>query len=588
MYPHQISASDNFFEVSKKIAKNFLQSVVVVDDQATFEEKEPEKLSQDAKEAVPNVRGGRGMKLDSLLTEPLQEEAAELTTAEAAEDISGVLNVKRLNDCFAEMGLICSVLKPSEEEAALIVTKADHVARRADIVVFDWILIRNEEAGTTALKSIHGILKEDVAQADDSSLQPRTRLIAIYTSFPALDAVVAQTKRYLAEKGMDFTNHDDFTLVNGLVKIAFYRKNRGSAPSAAITSRTLGEKELIDHLIDDFTEMTYGLLSNIALASLGALRENTHRVLRKFERRLDAPYLSHRTMVSPADEAQQHPVPLLTAEFNDVLEDSGVDGNASVEMIEKWLDHQIAEGEISFAGKVEGLTDVQLRSAFLDLVKHGVDAEYEKLKASNLLPKWKKVVETASRSDKDSAITSLLIKDATAASRDLDFAILTTIRSRYEKPEPLLTLGSIVAKRISDKDEYYVCIQPVCDSVRLKRDTIFPFLKLHNSAEPNDEGKISPKFGIVVCDNSEYKKLRVSLKPRDISLENLKFQALGEIRAEQNPQQPYSFETVGEAANLRWIGNLKFAHAQRIANDFAREVSRVGLVESDWLRRVGG
>jgi hypothetical protein len=122
----------------------------------------------------------------------------------------------------------------------------------------------------------------------------------------------------------------------------------------------------------------------------------------------------------------------------------------------------------------------------------------------------------------------------------------------------------------------------------LKRDTIFPFLKLHNSAEPNDEGKISPKFGIVVCDNSEYKKLRVSLKPRDISLENLKFQALGEIRAEQNPQQPYSFETVGEAANLRWIGNLKFAHAQRIANDFAREVSRVGLVESDWLRRVGG
>ncbi|MCJ7623604.1 MAG: hypothetical protein MUO76_08865, partial [Anaerolineaceae bacterium] len=34
-----------------------------------------------------------------------------------------------------------------------------------------------------------------------------------------------------------------------------------------------------------------------------------------------------------------------------------------------------------------------------------------------------------------------------------------------------------------------------------------------------------------------------------------------------------------------WIGELKREHAQRIANQFAAEIARVGLDESEWLRR---
>ena len=34
----------------------------------------------------------------------------------------------------------------------------------------------------------------------------------------------------------------------------------------------------------------------------------------------------------------------------------------------------------------------------------------------------------------------------------------------------------------------------------------------------------------------------------------------------------------------KWMGELRFEHAQRISNEFAANISRVGLDESEWLR----
>jgi hypothetical protein len=589
MLPQPNPAPDSFFNVSKKIAKSFLQSVVVVDDQATFDEAKPEETPKQEL-ITPTIRGGRGIDPDTRLTEPQDVGQSNPVgpSVTASEPISEVLNVKRLNDCFAESGLVCCVLKPTEDETALIANKADHIARRADIVVFDWLLSKKEQAGATALNSIHAILNGDLGESTDPSPRSRTRLIAIYTSLLELDKIVEETQIFLQGKGLNFAKeeNDEFSLLKDGAKIVFYRKNRGLKPPVLVQARTVSEDELIDRLIDDFTKMTYGLLSNIALDSLGALRDNTHRILRKFERRLDAPYVTHRTMVTPSDEAQQHPVPLLTAEFNDVLEDCGVDKHASLEMIDKWLNHQIESGEIILKNKIANLSADQLKIALIDIVKNGVDAEFLKHKENGALPAWKTELGKVKSGDANSAITKLLINDDTASSRDLDFAILTTMRSRYEKPEPMLTLGTIVAKTEGNIDKYYICIQPVCDSVRLKQDTVFPFLKLHDSADPNDDGKIKENFDIVVKDNGTYKKLRTNLKPRDILLATLKHQPSEEIRAEQNVGGPFVFKTLDHEPDLRWVGDLKFAHAQRVANDFAREISRVGLMESDWLRRM--
>jgi hypothetical protein len=46
------------------------------------------------------------------------------------------------------------------------------------------------------------------------------------------------------------------------------------------------------------------------------------------------------------------------------------------------------------------------------------------------------------------------------------------------------------------------------------------------------------------------------------------------------------FKASGTRARYRWVADLKAEHAQRVANDFAYQLSRVGLTESEWLRRL--
>ena len=57
----------------------------------------------------------------------------------------------------------------------------------------------------------------------------------------------------------------------------------------------------------------------------------------------------------------------------------------------------------------------------------------------------------------------------------------------------------------------------------------------------------------------------------------------GIVEAEQEGDAFY-FKDINDS-KYTWILDLKESHAQRIANKFAAELSRVGLDESEWLRR---
>jgi len=38
---------------------------------------------------------------------------------------------------------------------------------------------------------------------------------------------------------------------------------------------------------------------------------------------------------------------------------------------------------------------------------------------------------------------------------------------------------------------------------------------------------------------------------------------------------------------FEWVCQLKTTHAQRAVEKFGRELTRIGLTESEWLRRLG-
>ena len=65
------------------------------------------------------------------------------------------------------------------------------------------------------------------------------------------------------------------------------------------------------------------------------------------------------------------------------------------------------------------------------------------------------------------------------------------------------------------------------------------------------------------------------------------FEDTGAVLAQKDTDGLYYFiGGTGTPVKFQWVLDLKEAHAQRIANNFAAQLSRVGLDESEWLRRT--
>jgi hypothetical protein len=146
------------------------------------------------------------------------------------------------------------------------------------------------------------------------------------------------------------------------------------------------------------------------------------------------------------------------------------------------------------------------------------------------------------------------------------------LRLVHERPERVLCLGTVVA----DPDgHYWLCIQPTCDSVRIKSGTRrFPFVPLATDAAT---------FHFVFEDQGSVVRVRLSRKPSEI--EHWTFKPTAAIRAVIASGDPRCFVTTSGRA-FRWVAQLNEGNAQRAAHELGVEQSRVGLAESDWLRQM--
>ena len=159
------------------------------------------------------------------------------------------------------------------------------------------------------------------------------------------------------------------------------------------------------------------------------------------------------------------------------------------------------------------------------------------------------------------------------------FAVLTTLKSTYSNKEPFLALGTIL-KEVADpaqasSQRYWICIQPLCDSVRIKGKRAFPFLKLKRNEN---------QFDLVLPESEDsYIKVRISYRPHESKLIEFAADSTCTVRAVSEGNR--YFFTDKEKKKYEWVADLKFEHAQRILNKYATEQARVGLDESEWLRR---
>ncbi len=555
---------------ARQVARDFLQSVVVVDDRAMMgSEPATSQLPQDAfndtqvliPDAAEQRRSrSRGRKPALVPPTPLVQ---PLGVDEQA------LDAKVLVDGFAEHGIVCGVIRPTANDAA--VERTVKAARRADIVVLDWEL--NGDGGETSTEVVQQLVREEA----EPSIHGRLRLIAIYSG--ALDLrQIAQhllTTLSRSKAHVRFRRRGDFAISAGLVRIVVFSKptSRLTAPGNALKAlrrRVITGADLPERLIDEFTTLTTGLVPHVALASLAALRRNTHRVLARLQADLDPAYLWHRaTQARPAD-AEDHLVELVTSELHSILDDENVGSWANIDAIRQWIARDGRADYSSAFGEIASRTPADLEAL---LVK---GAAGKASSNQDVRDKFKKMcVEKRAHASKIAGFAPSVVAAERANER---LAALMSLRTRYENPAPTLELGTILSTGRGASKAYWMCVQPRCDSVRLEKESAFPLLPLRTS--PADS-----KFDVLLpIGSSGYKRFRVAKKPSDIRVPHFQVSPPeGDSVIGVKRGKGFAFK----AQNGRWytwVAELKPNHAQRIVQQVANEFSRVGLSESEWLR----
>jgi Response receiver domain len=548
-----------FEQFSNGIAARYLQTVVVLDDEAYFQERERELLTSD-----------KDTQAISELQEPDPHLTAETKSVNSADDVrapsvSHQLDAKILIDSFALEGLVCAVLAPGvgedlEEHTAL-------TAKNADIVVLDWQLGKDD--GTKAMAVLKRILMEDGKRGG------RLRLLAIYTGEQdLLNRCVAPVKVALPE--LASVANDPLVLQTSHARLLFLTKSLGGTRNA---SGEIDETQLPKVLISEFTRMTQGLLSNAAMAALAAIREDCHKVLSRFNSRLDCAYLSHRILLKSPEDAQQFAIDLVADELRTILEAHSIATEVmSCDVLNQFVEHCAKAGVAFNVRKQQQPGNAELSSISQEQLITALSKGIEEVTAGNNTTPW------GSKGHLHKRIHTLLNPDADVGLRGhCEFARLSALRREAfgqartgETWIPGLDLGTIVA---DDQHNYFLCLQPPCDCVRLSCgiETPFVFAPFTLSDEV---------FDLVVCDGQE-KDVFLKFDPAPFRTKVFHFIPGESARVEAqivdgSRRFQYKKPTDGY---LVWIADLRLAFALRLVQRVSNQLSRIGLDEFEWQRK---
>ena len=519
---------NEFRQRCQETARRFLQTVVIVDDEAYIESAQsPGPLEKPTRRATVHMTGGK---------------AAGTVGRDKRSNHS--LDAGILIESFSKQGLICAVVAPRfGTDLSDIVAPS---VKRADIVILDWQL--NSDDGKNTISILKNIWMEDAGD--------RLRLIAIYTAEQNISQIGQSVLRELHVLEGD---EHSVVLSHRHNRIVIYAKS--DIPVVPeLNNRSVSESDLPQRLIEDFTSMTEGLLPNIALTSLAAIREGAHRILDRFEAKLDPALLTHRACLPVPDDSQQHMATQLASELHAIVGDAVATGNpAGVEAIGEWLDSPLGPHTKLDFGKGK----MASREEIIALLTTGLDVD----KPRNL-----------NKKDVFRGLTAALSNGEDKQNKlDHQLAWMFNFRTILNAPPPILQLGTVLRRSNGANAPCFLCMRPKCDSVRLRDKTTFLLLPL---IEPQP----SSVQLVLRTDKDTYRRMSICTETSQWSLVNFfPNQEKSSVVAEGNHTCFY----FSDEHNVRfhWLGELKAEFAQRAAQYFATGLSRVPINNSEWLRR---
>jgi len=529
---------NKFSDHSRKVVNDFIQNVVFVDDRAYS----TEKVAQDL-------------------------------------DASKVLSI------FAKEGKLCTIYTP------LLMDKDSFpiILNKADAIVIDWdmrmppiktVLVDYAGAPVCNDDNTDDNDEDDVPEEDPRgafacdlirSIANNTdgiKVIIIYTGDSKLRDICEHIKSAIVDLKFD---NENLCLYNNRIAIAIRSKYNESDEQfkhdIELKKFIVKYDDLPKCLVEQYIRFTDGLMPNFALKALSTIRHHTPEILSVFSKDLDMGYLVHKASMEFPEDGKNMLIHIFGDAVSDLLKITSFDTN---NWPNAWIDTFLSEVTIDIDG-VSILRSHELMKHLLVSNSDPLDLNTSRMMRkllvaeSNLTDKEKKKLKN-NRSD----LSSLFEKDgADVSDSNRRFAILTHHKNIFHplSAAPTLSLGTIV----KDSDNhYFVCIQQRCDSVRLDDKRRFLFLPLE------EKGK-NP-----VMVNNE---LKLGTSKASYAIKTVKFapsEGQTTIIAMREDDR-FLFKSIyGET--FEWITELKDLHAQRIADAYTSQLSRVGLDESEWLR----
>lgn len=581
---------------------HFLQTAVVLDDEA-YESLELDQPAEDSASLE-----GETLDVDFDFPEDMtgglegdQGGGVLDEMGEEARDRPRALITEPLVEGFADFGIACSVLKPlvpgREEE--------DHdrlraMARRADIVILDWQLTgpnshMSEGLGKsdgTSLSFLIELLKED------QKFGSRFRLICVYTGNPAVDEIMHRIRTAVSDVlNKVVTVGPDMSITEGPLKIVLVSKKRLHVPEVA-SSRTAAD--LPSLMVKEFESLvSTGLLPDLALSALSAVRDGAHHLLHRFDSALDPALISHFSRVGVEGTADLVRT-LITDELSSILSvPPAVDYLEPDSMTERISSRLQGSGPPYYLAANKDATkcmELDLEGVHSALAESVGTGSFTAPMVGS--PNNRKKVDPPS-------LTSLFLegddwdvvfKDALLIDRRLSVlsCMTKTTTSIGTLVPPVLQSGSVLMSGQReeadgtphgeetdrpDEDRFWLCLQPLCDSLRLTKPTSFPLIPLR----PNHA-----QFADIVVD---YWSDMLPLTTHGVKFNQIVMPTFVPsvqrrvVEATRNESGGWTYKDAG-GLEYTWLGQVRQWKVQKMVSGIASSLDRIGLDEYEYLRKL--
>lgn len=521
----------SFVTLSCEIADKFVRDIVFIDEQAY-----PEKTDNTVEASVHNNE----------------------------------FDAKSVSDAFLKKGKICAIYAPQTEED---INDCAVSLLKADVVVLDWNLRLKTTSEYDPMADDESdnrghYTKQLIKKLVDEAGADKVKLIIVYTGETDLNEITDQIQKHI-DISSELTKGDCLlcTKMNNIRILVRAKETSQFEHFEHYKSKIVRYDELPTFIVNEFTEITLGLLPNYALSAITAIRDNTSNILGVFSKDIDPAFLGHYISIDDTDEAQNILNEILSCTIKELICEKH---NDLKDQIQKWIDYNFkAPKTITIGSNQHNVDSTKLKQILF--------SDKEKLK--DKLAEIK--IQLGEDPAKKNASSLFCLGDPSMANHKFAKLIQHKNILFSSMDAHKLTLGTIVRTKKEDADQFLLCIQQACDAARIPleegRNFLFLPLKKELDSKGDHETLIIDDTNHYFVDNKSY-----SIEVRHFKPEIDK----SPILSKKLLSEEYGFVDT-ESREYVWIAEIKELLAQRIVDAYTSQLSRVGIDSFEWIRLVG-